>query len=101
MCGIFIVAACNGFVASGQFFDTESVKEKKERRKQCGVCIFYRYKSCVVFRYKNKTKCQIFLGRQKSHSINFRNGWESDRNEKVTIRKGREHNHGEFDPGSE
>ena len=49
MCGIFIVAACNGFVASGQFFDTESVKEKKERRKQCGVCIFYRYKSCVVF----------------------------------------------------
>ena len=41
MCGIFIVAACNGFVASGQFFDTESVKEKKERRKQCGVCIFY------------------------------------------------------------
>ena len=60
MCGIFIVAACNGFVASGQFFDTESVKEKRKDESSAGFVSFYRYKSCVVFRYKNKTKCQIF-----------------------------------------
>ena len=101
MCGIFIVAACNGFVTSGQFFDTESVKEKKKDESSAGFVSFTGINPVQFFRYKNKTKMPDFLGRQKSHSINFRNGWESDRNEKVTTRKGREHNHGEFDPGSE
>ena len=40
MCGIFIVAACNGFVASGQFFDTESVKEKKKDESSAGFVSF-------------------------------------------------------------
>ena len=39
-CGIFIVAACNGFVASGQFFDTESVKEKKKDESSAGFVFF-------------------------------------------------------------
>lgn len=40
MCGIFIVAACNGFVASDQFFDTESVKEKKKDESSAGFVSF-------------------------------------------------------------